>query len=200
MKVLTGMTCSGKTFFMRHGILPNLNVNKYIIYDSDLNFTDLENEDAKIVNNYNDFKKFIDCDYPKIVYQPSNEIMANYELRLLDFNKICHEINSKKYKTNFIIDEIGYLNNRRKNYINSIELILMSSRRKNINIYAISQRPKYFTKGFLNLTDEYYIFNLLEKDRRYIEQYLPFKLSFDNIKHDLMCLHYNVRTIKFRKY
>lgn len=194
MILLTGMTCSGKTYFMKHGIIPNL--DKYIIYDADLQYENLKDRRAKIVNNYNSFKKLIDVDYPWIVFQPSDENMRNYDARLLEFEQICGDINRKKYKTNFIIDDFCYIIKNKYNRFVPPKFSTTISRCKNVKVYAITQRPVFCTNDLLTQTDEYYIFNLLEKDQKYIEEFLPFKILLDDTLDDIQkhCLHFNVRT------
>lgn len=198
---IVGMTQSGKTFFLRKAIVPML--GKYVIYDPDFQFSELSEPPhrARIINNYNEFKRLFPI-YPRIVFQPRDEMMNNFEARITEFEQICDDINAlKEGNLTFVVDEIAYITFKRGKAQVPPNFYLMITRREKIpyriGVIFTTQRPKHACLDLLTQCRHIYSFKLMNKDTRYVEESFPIKIE-GLIKEipDHACLHYDVNEQK----
>lgn len=192
-----GMTQSGKTFFLKYGIIPTL--GKYIIYDPDLQFDSLVSSGhARIVDNYDDFKRLFKGRFPRIIFQPREEMMGNYDARLMEFEQICDDINRlREGNLTFIVDEIKYLTMKRRQAFIPPQFSTMITRREKephrIGVYFTTQRPKDACLDLLTQCRHIYAFRLLPKDIKYVEESFPVEIETTiNTAEKFTCLHYDV--------
>ena len=192
-----GMTQSGKTTFLREAVVPTL--GKYVIYDPDYQFDSLvlPPHRARIVDNYMEFQRLFPI-YPRIVYQPRDEMMKDYEARIMEFEEICSDINGLNVgNLTFVIDEIAYITFKRRQAVIPPNFQLMVARREKdpfrIGVYFTTQRPKHACVDLLTQCRHIYAFKLLNKDTRYVEESFPIAIN-DLIQEveDFSCVHYDV--------
>jgi hypothetical protein len=199
---IAGMTQSGKTTFLREAIVPML--GRYIIYDPDMQFDSLtmDPQRARIVDNYDEFRRLFKGGFPRIVFQPRDEMMNDYDSRVLEFEQICEDINRLRDRPlTFIVDEIAYITFKRRIATVPPQFQLMISRREKephrIGVFFTTQRPKHACVDLLTQCRHIYAFKLLNKDIRYVEESFP--VSIQDMMYDMedfACIHYDVEEMR----
>ena len=154
---ICGKTGTGKSYLAKRLIQ---SFNKYIIYDPDLEHSEL----GFVVNNISDFKKAI-SEKSKVVYQPKS-----YEQ--LEFIEVCEFIFNNLYNVVFMVDEIADL--APNNAIpSSFSMIIRRGSKRGIGCISITQRVAHVDKTPIAQSEHFMSFyQFLDNDIDKIKEFI----------------------------
>jgi hypothetical protein len=184
--LIIGATQSGKTTYLKKAIVPHL--PRFVVYDPDLHFGDVKG--VKVVTTYEKFEDVFPY-HNRIVFQPDDSMMGNFDKRVEEFEAICKRINDLGVKMTFVVDEISHVTLKRSHAIIPQEFQKMIKRRMkaptperpqgNIGIFVTTQRPKDAAVDFITQCQHVISFKLLPKDIDYVKDAFPFNIDIESL-------------------
>lgn len=173
--IVVGRKTSGKTFYVKYGIVPYL--KRYIIYDPDKHFTRL----GKLVHTIDQFKQIMRKQH-KIIFQPYDRVVMDFDECKKEFNELGKLVNLLKHTT-FIIDEIAMVTLKEGSKVAHCppSLRLMIRRREKlphrIGVICTAQHLKDSDVEFSSQADYLIAFDCYPVDIAYIKDKLGIDIT-----------------------
>lgn len=172
--LITGQTQSGKTEYLKFKLR---NVPRYVCYDPDEHLSAAEFGIQCADTTH--LKKLLDKGERRIVYVPSDDVMANFDDRADEFDEMCEIINDDDYHDRdnpltFAIDEIATVTlppgKRTPVCPEQFAIAIKRKMKKGLGLFATTQRLKDCDVDFITQAQIIVMFRLMKHDIRYIQE------------------------------
>lgn len=168
--ISVGRKRTGKTYWVKHGFVKFL--KRYIIYDPDKHFTKY----GTVVNTLKEFRKIV-FKQDKIIFQPRDSMIADFDAGKSEFNKLAGLVN-QLYRTTFIIDEIASVTlkpgSRAANCPGNLRVTIRRREKPphRIGVVCTAQHLKDSDVEYLSQADYLIVFDCYKVDMDYIKEKL----------------------------